>query len=1069
MTSYSKRVIGIIAFLLFYIPLSQVSFGIEFNYSFYSLYHQREALYRSGDYILTSNGYESLLYNFTLNITLTGENIKEINISVPVLLTEAYNMSSEEYEAVKINTSFINYTISNNNWKCSFKYDDSESRVECHNKTVTETNDIWIAINLTFKTNYSTVDFLDFTDYNIFTINAADNQETYTDDYEFEIDNDYPYVYVDGIQTWYNLIGTPLYYVLDLTNTSYNPANKGIIFEASDDSLVNVAYYNTSEIVKENVSSDEFLKIIELPDGEYEVNISATDFYGRKLSYSNNISIESIPPTNVKIVNYSLENDPYIEVYAEDDSLPIYPVLVSFMKNSTAQLVPVVVGLGSIIDDTQNGTIHLFIGGYPELFIYRNESFIYLPKMMLFDDAGNYITTNINLPIDDLLKLQNNYIALFSSITDPYSYVFHYRGDNLITPERNLTFNLLVNMSTYNSTGSIKNIENVSLYYFIQPFGDYNFSRYVVPDDNNLTYIGSFSLINTNGDIYTYQINLSEFKVNCSSCFVKFMAEIEFTEDYGWFIEDFPGYTLLYINYSSYNLPELNTNKSPINVTISRGNVNLTFTNLNLNSDFAIALKHLTFNYLNTSSVIVPDYISTIINGTLSKLIYLKNANKANATITWSNITNNTEIKVIKVETNLLYNSSTSELMLSNYTVYDGNLIWDNESKTVTINVTGFSGYLLDYRKPECQIINFPTSVESGSQITAKVNCQDDTGIFYVEIANVGNMSLENESYTNGTWELTFTPSSGSYTIRACDFANNCIEMSRSVTVTSSSSGGSSEGSSGGSTGGSLGGSLGGTLGGISNETNESEVESNVSNENLSEEIVIENKTIKFEIENLSANGVEIKGKVNGTKNITVPDVSLNITINVNESANVTVKVAPIKKEVEVNGERKKVYLVIEVESEKEVSNAVFKFRVEKEWLKENGISSDEVVVIHVHEGKEEIINPEIIGEDNNYVYYQFEVSKFSQFLVTFKENEETNEGAKVTVTKESEKEVEVNESTNVTQEEVEEGEVNESRSTMGKISGGTYKSENIIVLAVAIMAVVSLITAILGVLKKFK
>ncbi|WP_410507344.1 PGF-pre-PGF domain-containing protein [Methanosarcina hadiensis] len=73
----------------------------------------------------------------------------------------------------------------------------------------------------------------------------------------------------------------------------------------------------------------------------------------------------------------------------------------------------------------------------------------------------------------------------------------------------------------------------------------------------------------------------------------------------------------------------------------------------------------------------------------------------------------------------------------------------------------------------------------------------------------------------------------------------------------------------------------------------------------------------------------------------------------------------------------------IDSENVNNIENAAVDFKVEKSWLKANGLDSS-VIVLNMYEGGKWVEVPiTITGEDSQYIYFTAEVSKYSTFAIT--------------------------------------------------------------------------------------
>ncbi|WP_440951907.1 PGF-pre-PGF domain-containing protein [Methanococcoides sp. FTZ1] len=68
--------------------------------------------------------------------------------------------------------------------------------------------------------------------------------------------------------------------------------------------------------------------------------------------------------------------------------------------------------------------------------------------------------------------------------------------------------------------------------------------------------------------------------------------------------------------------------------------------------------------------------------------------------------------------------------------------------------------------------------------------------------------------------------------------------------------------------------------------------------------------------------------------------------------------------------------------TEDNIADPVIGFSVAKEWLTENGINEDSIVIYRHNSGRWNALNVEKIGEDNSYVYFEAETPGFSPFAI---------------------------------------------------------------------------------------
>lgn len=224
----------------------------------------------------------------------------------------------------------------------------------------------------------------------------------------------------------------------------------------------------------------------------------------------------------------------------------------------------------------------------------------------------------------------------------------------------------------------------------------------------------------------------------------------------------------------------------------------------------------------------------------------------------------------------------------------------------------------------------------------------------------------------NGTFTKTVPLSLGINTIyaNATDAHGSISKTFINVTRTSLStdSGGSSSGSSGGSGGGSSGSSGGGGGGGSP------EPASNVEIKELSQQFVTNGNRIRFAFtqEVTPVVYVEFEAKRSFGKTTTIIEELKGKSF-----------LTPAEPEGEVYR-----HLNIWVgnggmATPENIGNSVIGFRVEKSWLEENDISESSIKLWRYNDDVWDLLPPEKVNEDDEYVYFEAETPGFSPFAIT--------------------------------------------------------------------------------------
>jgi len=73
---------------------------------------------------------------------------------------------------------------------------------------------------------------------------------------------------------------------------------------------------------------------------------------------------------------------------------------------------------------------------------------------------------------------------------------------------------------------------------------------------------------------------------------------------------------------------------------------------------------------------------------------------------------------------------------------------------------------------------------------------------------------------------------------------------------------------------------------------------------------------------------------------------------------------------------------------DEDIESAKVKFKVEKAWLEENNLDPETVLLNRYHDNEWEGLSTELVGEDDEYYYYEASLTGFSIFAITAKEKE---------------------------------------------------------------------------------
>lgn len=242
---------------------------------------------------------------------------------------------------------------------------------------------------------------------------------------------------------------------------------------------------------------------------------------------------------------------------------------------------------------------------------------------------------------------------------------------------------------------------------------------------------------------------------------------------------------------------------------------------------------------------------------------------------------------------------------------------------------------------------------------------QDANKIAEVNLAgNTGNnISVNDEATANTTWTVT---NAGNHTIIAvvsddneCTTTNN-QEQSSVITASAAPVVDTTPAPSGGS-GGSRGGTSAGTVTSVSKDGPSS--------------------ATKFFV---VAAGTSANVRVTDSR---IPVTLLQVDV-ANRVQDVEISVTKLDKEPasKIEEGTGKVYSYLKVDTvnleDKDVSKAVFRFKVEKNWLNDNNYKEDEVVLARYHDGKWNSLSTIVLLRENNQITYSAESPGFSTFAI---------------------------------------------------------------------------------------
>lgn len=274
------------------------------------------------------------------------------------------------------------------------------------------------------------------------------------------------------------------------------------------------------------------------------------------------------------------------------------------------------------------------------------------------------------------------------------------------------------------------------------------------------------------------------------------------------------------------------------------------------------------------------------------------------------------------------------------------------------------------FEAPIINIISPADGYSTTSDSVAVMGTVTGTGSLPSVTVNGVDADLSLEGF-NGTFTKTVSLSLGTNTIYANVTDERGSTSKTSVNVTrisaSKSSGGNSRGSSGGSSGGGGGGSP--------------EPQSNVEIKELAQQFVTNGKHISFEFmqEVTPVVYVEFDAKKTLGKITTIVE-------KLKERSGLT--------SAEPEGEVYR-YLNIwvgngNVASSENIDNPVIGFKVEKAWLEENDISDSSIKLWRYNNDTWNLLLPEKVSEDDNYVFFEAETPGFSPFAITGVAQEES-------------------------------------------------------------------------------
>lgn len=275
---------------------------------------------------------------------------------------------------------------------------------------------------------------------------------------------------------------------------------------------------------------------------------------------------------------------------------------------------------------------------------------------------------------------------------------------------------------------------------------------------------------------------------------------------------------------------------------------------------------------------------------------------------------------------------------------------------TVIININYFA-------VPKINIISPVDGYSTTSDSVTVFGAVNSTGSLLSVTVNGGDADLSLEGF-NGTFTKTVPLSLGINTIYANATDKRGATNKTSITVTRTSP---STGSSGGSSGSS--GSSGGGGGGGSPE-----LQSNVEIKELAQQFVTNGNRIRFYFTRAVTPVVYVEFDAKR---------SFGKTTTIIEELKGKSVLTPAGPEGEVYK-----YLNIwvgngGVATPENIGNPVIGFKVEKSWLKENEILESSIKLWRYNDDVWNLLLPEKVNEDDEYVYFEAETPGFSPFAIT--------------------------------------------------------------------------------------
>ncbi len=170
------------------------------------------------------------------------------------------------------------------------------------------------------------------------------------------------------------------------------------------------------------------------------------------------------------------------------------------------------------------------------------------------------------------------------------------------------------------------------------------------------------------------------------------------------------------------------------------------------------------------------------------------------------------------------------------------------------------------------------------------------------------------------------------------------------------------------------------------------------------------NKSAEFKVSNLDITKmkIEVKGVIEN------PEIKIIKLTDVN-----------------IGKPKGKVYTYIEIQptnlNDDEINKVVISFKVSKQWLIENNVSKENVVLMRYHNGWTKLTTVES-SEDNDYVYYKAETPGFSYYAITAFESENATETTTNT--------------TNGSTSEVPNHQIPHSNASQGTVENGTVSTQ---------------------------